>query len=243
MSDTAIETNLPIRTIPTVSVWTELKVPKDAELDEKQWKGNFMPLLEAPGHESTMWARVHERPGNMILATLWKSTSAYHDFLASPSAQLFAESLTARGITKEATHESIDGTPNWFSHMKESKVQLFWFHFHPNFTTKERTIMSKLKNMWENKKHLVWRGHMAQSRFAIQLWPRPAAVPKEGEGVTMIWVHFWQKWTELDVGTALVSFLEGHVMIEGKCWWEVPKADEAVDAKTCEVSCCSFTEL
>ncbi|KAJ5731641.1 uncharacterized protein N7483_006149 [Penicillium malachiteum] len=217
-----IKINLPFRINPSLSVWTELKVPKDAEHDEKQWKGNFMPLLKAPGHVTSMWARVIERPDKMILATLWKNASAYRDFLASPSAQLFTEGLTAHGITMGATHKSIDGPSNMFSQLKESKVQLFWFRFPPN---------------------LHPRATQARSRFAIKLWPRPAAVPRVGEGVTMIWVHFWQQWTEIDKEKALVSFLEGDKMIESKHWWEVPEMGGVVEANAWEVSCCSFKEL
>ncbi|KAJ5622597.1 hypothetical protein N7528_005829 [Penicillium herquei] len=268
MADTTIETTLairtlPSRTLPNVSVWTELKVPKDAELDEKQWKGNFTPLLSAPGHITSMWARAYERSDNkippteqilrpsntilrtdrIILATLWKSTKAYHDFLASPSAQLFAESLSARGITKEATHESTDGSPGWFSQLGELKVQLFWLSFPSTITTEDRALLGKQKGFWLAKSKIIWRGHMSQTRFAVKLWPSPAAAPQGDTDVSMIWVHFWQEWEEVDVGKGVVSFFEGHQLIDSKPVWEEAPVGGSVEATTCTVSCCSFKEL
>jgi hypothetical protein len=39
-----------------ILIWTKLQVPKDLELDI-EWAGLFLPLIRAPGHEGSGWAR------------------------------------------------------------------------------------------------------------------------------------------------------------------------------------------
>ena len=51
-----------------ILIWTEFQVSKGLELDT-EWAGHFQPLLRAPGHEGSGYARVQERPDTILLVT------------------------------------------------------------------------------------------------------------------------------------------------------------------------------
>lgn len=51
-----------------ILIWTEFQVSKGLELDI-EWAGHFQPLLGAPGHEGSGYARVQERPDTILLVT------------------------------------------------------------------------------------------------------------------------------------------------------------------------------
>lgn len=54
---------------PEITVWTEFRVPLREELDNDGWTGQFQPLVQAPGHIETAWARIQERPDIVLLVT------------------------------------------------------------------------------------------------------------------------------------------------------------------------------
>lgn len=51
-----------------IMIWTKLQVTKDQELDT-EWAGYFQPLIRAPGHERSGWARVQGCPETILLVT------------------------------------------------------------------------------------------------------------------------------------------------------------------------------
>ncbi|RMJ28105.1 hypothetical protein PHISP_01045 [Aspergillus sp. HF37] len=54
---------------PQITVWTEFQVPPGEELDTDRWTRQFQPLVQAPGHVETAWARIQERPNIVLLVT------------------------------------------------------------------------------------------------------------------------------------------------------------------------------
>lgn len=84
-----------------ILIWTELQVLEDLELGPY-----FQPLLQAPGHEGSVWGRVQERPDTIVLLAgntksvplmsyrkAWERSSSRREFAASPPAQLYRENL------------------------------------------------------------------------------------------------------------------------------------------------------
>jgi hypothetical protein len=65
---TAVGSQNPDKAILT---WTKLQVPKDLELNI-EWDGLFLPLIRAPGHVGSGWARL-QNPDTILLVTgvLW----------------------------------------------------------------------------------------------------------------------------------------------------------------------------
>lgn len=87
---------------------SEFQVSKGLELNT-EWARHFQPLLEAPGHESSGYARVQERPDTIILVTgelCIKQESKVP--LTQPS---MGESLGDEGIRSFAFRPAVSGEP------------------------------------------------------------------------------------------------------------------------------------
>ncbi|KAI9039701.1 cytochrome P450 [Aspergillus affinis] len=200
---------------PEIVVWTELDVPQGEELDSAQWTRYFEPMIQAPGYENSAWARIKQRPNMIMLVTLWKSTSALREFTASPSAQLYRESLAARAIIPMAYHEVvIYGILNWFGALSRSYVQLFWVYFPAPVTDDQRKRVSKMPGICPPAMGPgVPRSRLPQTRLPQQLWTTPTDWRHGQEVELMFWPHFWQNEEKAEFRHTPTSIVVDHRIV------------------------------
>ncbi|RHZ63540.1 hypothetical protein CDV55_102337 [Aspergillus turcosus] len=180
---------------PEVTVWTQFHVPRGEELNITEWNQTFQPLVQAAGHVESVWARIQEHPDTVLLVSLWKTTSALRGFTASPSAQLYWESLAARAIIPLQSHEfdPRGHIPVWFNCLKSSFVQLFWVYFPAPLTQDKQSEILKVRGMRPPAMGPgMPRKMLLQTRTPIQLWAHETEILHGKKVQLMLWPHFWR---------------------------------------------------
>ncbi|KAJ5197156.1 Dimeric alpha-beta barrel [Penicillium cf. viridicatum] len=182
-----------------ILIWTEFQVSKGLELDI-EWAGHFQPLLRAPGHEGSGYARVQKRPDTILLVTAWERASDMRAFTASPSAQLYRENLEARGIRAMSSRKTFSRRssdyvgPRWFDALTRSYVELFWIYFSTPVTDTQKTRISDSIGIREppvgigGVRHGVKR---LQTRWPLKIWAIGTEHVHGQEAQLMLWPHFW----------------------------------------------------
>ncbi|KAJ9208805.1 hypothetical protein DTO021D3_22 [Paecilomyces variotii] len=173
---------------PKIVVWTKLQVPPGEELDSY-----CQPLLHAVGHESTVWAREQGNPDIVMLATLWYTTSELRDFMASPSAQLYRESLANASIVPLISWETIHGYGSWFGPLSRSFTQLFWVYFPAPMTQAQQAEISSLRGIRPPVMGFsIPQSQLRQRHLPVQLWATQTEYLHGQEAQLMLWPHFWR---------------------------------------------------
>ncbi|CDM35119.1 unnamed protein product [Penicillium roqueforti FM164] len=182
-----------------ILIWTEFQVSKGLELDT-EWAGHFQPLLRAPGHEGSGYARVQERPDTILLVTAWERASDMRAFMASPSAQLYRENLEARGIRATSSRETFSQRssdyvgPSWFDALTCSYVELFWIYFLTPVTDAQKTQISDLIGIREPAAGIGGVRHGVKRRqtdLPLKIWAIGTELVHGQEAQLMLWPHFW----------------------------------------------------
>ncbi|CAG8121146.1 unnamed protein product [Penicillium salamii] len=182
-----------------ILTWAEFQVCKGLELDT-EWAGHFQPLLGAPGHEGSGYARVQERPDTILLVTAWERASDMRAFMASPSAQLYRENLEARGIRATSYretfwHKKSDYVgPSLFEGFTCSYVELFWIYFSTPVTDIQKTQMKDLIGIREPAVGIGGNRHgikRLQTDHALKIWAIGTEIVHGQEAQLLLWPHFW----------------------------------------------------
>ncbi|KAJ9349789.1 hypothetical protein C8Q69DRAFT_480289 [Paecilomyces variotii] len=197
-------------------VWTKLQVPLGVELDTDHWAGYFQPLLHAEGHKSTVWAKVQGSTDLVILATLWHTTSELRDFMASPSAQLYTESLASIGIIPLVSYETIPKGTIWFRALPRSFTQLFWVYFPAPMTQAQQAQITSLKGMLPPALGFSMpRNLSVQTHIPAQSWATQIEDLHGQKAQLVLWLHLWRdarkaEWRHLSKGneTSMEEFIE-----------------------------------
>lgn len=121
-------------------------------------------------------------------------------FTASPSAQLYQESLEARGIIatssrKTFSHRSSDYVgPHWFDALTCSYVELFWLYFSTPVTDALKTQISDSIGIREPAVGIGGLRHglkRHQTRWPLKIWAIGTEHVHDQEVQLMLWPHFW----------------------------------------------------
>lgn len=122
------------------------------------------------------------------------------EFTASPSAQLYQESLEARGIIatssrKTVSHRSSDYVgPHWFDALTCSYVELFWLYFSTPVTDALKTQISDSIGIREPAVGIGGLRHglkRHQTRWPLKIWAIGTEHVHGQEAQLMLWPHFW----------------------------------------------------
>ncbi|RAL16622.1 uncharacterized protein BO97DRAFT_139808 [Aspergillus homomorphus CBS 101889] len=210
-------------------VWTELQVPSGLELHAEQWAGYFQPVIHAPGHIQSDWARVRERSDIVMLASLWHTAGEFRDFTASPCAQLYRENLASVGIIPVSSRETVNGSGYWFDCMQRSFVQLFWVYFPAPVTEDQRAQVQKLRGLATPAPAPgASRQYELQRSPPKQLWVAQTESWHGQEVQLLLWPHFWKneeaaEWRLLPANhyeTIMERFTEALEKVDPKEWKE-----------------------
>lgn len=52
---------------PEIIVWMEIRAPEQPD----EWNDYFQPMIQAPGHAESSWAKMPERLDTVLIATCW----------------------------------------------------------------------------------------------------------------------------------------------------------------------------
>lgn len=114
-----------------------------------------------------------------------------NEFRDSPSAQLFWESLNAKGITFLSSYESIY-RGNWFGSLCMSYIQLFWVYFQAPVTEEQRAHISSVDGITAPALGpSVPRKEYVQRRLPTQVWITQTEHLHGTQVELMMWPHFW----------------------------------------------------
>ncbi|KAL4903111.1 hypothetical protein BDW74DRAFT_156661 [Aspergillus multicolor] len=178
---------------PPIIVWTKLQARWSKTLDPEYRDELFQPLVHAVGHNETVWARGQDNPDVVFLVTLWWTTSELREFKASPSAQLYRESLQGEGITPLSTHETIYGSSNWFRGLQYSFMQIFWVYFPAPV---DENLQSAVKEIVGIRPPALGFGVPQKQRRQTHLpawqWATRPEVLHGKQVQLFLWPHFWR---------------------------------------------------
>ncbi|KAJ5367211.1 hypothetical protein N7541_001152 [Penicillium brevicompactum] len=176
-----------------ILMWTKLQVPKDLELNI-EWDGLFLPLIQAPGHSGSGWARF-ENSDTILLVTEWKRTLDQRGFIASPSAQLYHEDLKSKGIVHVSSHETRSSRFIFFDPLMKSYLQFFWIYFTAPVTEAQLIQISKIKSIRGVAILKNFTNDLEKSRdylHPIKMWANHIEFVDGQEAQLLLWPHFWK---------------------------------------------------
>ncbi|KAJ0416011.1 hypothetical protein BJY00DRAFT_250134 [Aspergillus carlsbadensis] len=178
---------------PPIAVWTKLRTSQTKGSGSCDWTELFQPLVHAVGHKETVWARMADNPDVVLLATLWWTTSELRDFEASPSAQLYRETLQREGIIPVSIHETIYGFAHWFQRLKYSFTQIFWVYFPAPV---DKSLQSQVSKLVGIRPPAFGPGVPLKEHFQTHLpvlhWATEPEVLHGTEARLLLWPHFWR---------------------------------------------------
>jgi hypothetical protein len=158
---------------------------------------------------------------------VWYTTSELRDFMASPSAQLYRESLASGAIVPVVSFETIYGGARWFNSLARSFTQLFWVYFPAPMTQAQQAEISNLRGIRPPIMGFsIPQSQLKQRHDPVQLWVTQTEYLHGQEAQLMLWPHFWRdaekaefRFLGTGYGTVMERFieeLEGVVPIEWK---------------------------
>ncbi|GAD91742.1 TRAF-like signal transducer, putative [Paecilomyces variotii No. 5] len=129
-------------------------------------------------------------------SVLWYTTSELRDFMASPSAQLYVESLASAEIVPLVSYETIYGYGHWFGVsplLSRTFTQLFWVYFPAPMTQAQQAEVSNLRGIRPPVMGFsIPQSQLRQTHLPVQLWATKTEYLHGREAQLMLWPHFWR---------------------------------------------------
>ncbi|KAJ5957886.1 Dimeric alpha-beta barrel [Penicillium viridicatum] len=213
-----IRNNRPVRDDDAILIWTRLQVPADLEL-EAEWPEYSQPLIRAPGHNKSAWSRVQERPDTILLVTAWLAVSNAREFEASPTAQLYWDNLSCKGIIHISSHETLGRSSFWMGPLLESYVQLFWIYFTTPITEAKMARIFELKGIRPPARGIdgqTYRNDTLQIGPPIKMWATHTESIQGQEAQLILWPHLWRNAKTAEWRYRGKYTLNGNAIVGGK---------------------------
>lgn len=136
--------------------------------------------------------------------------------MASPSAQLYAETLASAAIVPLNSYETIYGEARWFRSLSRSFTQLFRVYFPAPVTPARQAEISRLRGMRPPALGFsIPQSQSLQTCRPVQLWVNQTQDLYGREAQLVLWLHFWRdaekaEWRFLSKGTqsTMEEFIE-----------------------------------
>lgn len=173
---------------------------KYAEPPNNKWLYVLKPLLSAPGHETSMWGQILEKPDTILIFTEWKDQPWYNSFRDSKEyTDVYWPALSIVDVpsVQTAFYPSIANLHHLIPMFKYFTIITCYF---PSSISEER--IRQISSGKFSGLHMKSRGgksglsnvHVDRPHYHMpaRMW---ALDPEERSGLQMkalLWLHFWK---------------------------------------------------